>query len=135
MTCFGSSIIVGSETGFPVFVPVMLIARFTIPYYAPLGDISMTILPVRLAGSRGLHGVALTVVEYEMACGMSISLANIVRQVFRRNPVGSSLDRVGAGEERTWGGDACIALAGQAFSHRGRCKHPLPYTIRRTSVF
>src|SRR5712692_3395453 len=24
------------------------------------------------------------------------------------------------------GGDACIALAGQAFSHRGRCKHPLP---------
>src|SRR5712692_6006125 len=97
MTCFGSSIIVGSESGFPVFVPVMLIARFTIPYYAPLGDISMTILPVRLAGSRGLHGVALAVVEYEMACGMSISLANIVRQVFRRNPVGSSLDRVGEG--------------------------------------
>ncbi len=28
------------------------------------------------------------------------------------------------------GGDACIALAGQAFSHRGRCKHPLPYAIK-----
>src|SRR5260370_12134082 len=103
MTCFGSSIIAWSETGFPVFVPVMLIARFTIPYYAPLGDISMTILPVRLAGSRALHGVALAVVEYEMACSMSISLVNIVRQVFRRNPVGSGLDRVGAGEAFLWG--------------------------------
>src|SRR5260370_11554088 len=30
------------------------------------------------------------------------------------------LSRVGAGEERTWGGDACIALAGVACSHRGR---------------
>ncbi len=39
--------------------------------------------------------------------------------------------RVGAGVVRTRGGDACIALAGvafsyQALSHRGRCKHPLP---------
>ncbi len=34
--------------------------------------------------------------------------------------------RVGAGEERTWGGDACIALVGVACSHHGRCKHPRP---------
>src|SRR5260370_42363370 len=110
MTCFGSSIIAWSETGFPVFVPVMLIARFTIPYYAPLGDISMTILPVRLAGSRGLHGVALAVVEYEMACSMSISLVNIVMQVFRRNPVGSGLDRVGAGEGFSGVGFLCMPV-------------------------
>src|SRR6266852_4379191 len=43
-----------------------------------------------------------------------------------RNPSGSSLGRVGAGEERTWGGDACIALGGRTLPRPGRCKHPLP---------
>src|SRR5260370_2243395 len=36
------------------------------------------------------------------------------------------LSRVGAGEERTWGGDACIALGGSTLPRPGRCKHPLP---------
>src|SRR5260370_42078838 len=43
----------------------------------------------------------------------------LVRVGIWRNPSGSSLGRVGAG-------DACIALVGVAFSHRGRCKNPLP---------
>ncbi len=43
-----------------------------------------------------------------------------VSSVFRR----LQPRRGGGGVER--GGDACIALAGVALSHRGRCKHPHP---------
>src|SRR5712692_11171975 len=43
-----------------------------------------------------------------------------------RNPSGSSLGRVGAGEERTWGGDACIALGGRTVPRPGRSQHALP---------
>src|SRR2546425_10603415 len=47
-------------------------------------------------------------------------------QTTGKNPFWSGLDRVGAGEERTRGGDACIALDGRTLPRPGRCKHPLP---------
>src|SRR6266852_4280261 len=48
---------------------------------------------------------------------------------------GNSLPRVGAGEERTRGGDACIALGGRTLPRPGRCKHRLPASSLTDSFF
>lgn len=54
----GGDVIAGGETGFPVRVPVLLVARLAIPCYAPMRDVAVSILPVGfLPLFWGLHGL------------------------------------------------------------------------------